>query len=283
MSFNTKLFFDEEHTQPFFEGSEVEKGKKRKSSLDGSKRGHGKSKKNQLKEKHEPIPDEDQEGFIRKTFGLFSVAIALQLTWVIIVSQQTDDSSLRKMAKNFVGLFAAIVVVIIATTLVVLKKGAGNPVPNGMGYACWAMQACGLTYVVGFMAARKKAESAEIVLVAEIATIIIALLCTFFGGKLLKLSGADKKMKALGSTFLILSIVLATVLIASSAFGIAGMSNKIILCVVLMLAVAFLIADTQFIINGRYGKIDKDDYIFASMKLFVDFILVFGIIMQLFE
>ena len=44
-----------------------------------------------------------------------------------------------------------------------------------------------------------------------------------------------------------------------------------------------MMADTHFIISGQYGPMDKDDYIFASMKLFADFILVVTIIMQLFE
>lgn len=181
------------------------------------------------------------------------------------------------------ALFGFLAIAVIATALVVCKKSGKEPVPAGMGYACWAMQTIGLAFCVGFMAAKKGGDKANMVLVAEIATMLMAVICTFFGGKLLKLSGGDKKMKSMGSTFLILSIVLATVLLASILLGIGGTGSTIMLVVIMLLACGFFIADTQFIINGKYGQISKDDYIFASMKLFADFILVFTIILQLFE
>ena len=43
----------------------------------------------------------------------------------------------------------------------------------------------------------------------------------------------------------------------------------------IMFAVAFMIIDTQLIIHGKYGQIVYDEYVFASMKLFADFILIF--------
>lgn len=249
--------------------------------MDGSKRSMGKSKKKQMEKEYTKMPDEDQAGFIRKTYGLFSCAIAMQLVWVILITQQEKDGALRAFAKNFLFVFIAGALVIVATTLVLLKKSSKEPVPTAMGYACWAMQAIGLSYIAGFMAARK--DNATTVLVVEISLIVITIICTFFGGQLLKLTNMDKKMKTLGSTFLILSVLLATVLIAASALGIPGMKSKVILCVFLVITVAMLIADTQFVMSGRYGAIDKDDYVFASMKLFADFILMFTLIMQLFE
>ena len=153
------------------------------------------------------------------------------------------------------ALFGFLALAVIATGLVICKKSGKEPVPAGMGYACWTMQTIGLAYVVGFLAAKKGGDQANMVLVAEISTIVIAILCTFFGGKLLKLGGGDKLMKSMGSTFLILSIVLATVLFASSLLQIGGMGSKLLLALVLMLACGFFIADTQFIINGKYGQI----------------------------
>ena len=214
---------------------------------------------------------------------MFSAAVLTQLIWVIVVIQQEEGSGLKNFAKNMGALFGFLALAVISTALVVCKKSGKEPVPAGMGYACWTMQTIGLAFCAGFLAAKKDKAKANMVLVAEITTILIAVICTFFGGKLLKMSGADKKMKSMGSTFLILSIVLATVLIASSVLEIGGMGSKLLLALVLMIAMGFFIADTQFIINGKYGQIGKEDYIFASMKLFADFILVFTIIMQLFE
>jgi FtsH-binding integral membrane protein len=48
-----------------------------------------------------------------------------------------------------------------------------------------------------------------------------------------------------------------------------------------MVVFCFFLMDMQFILDGRYNQMDKDDYIFASMKLFADFVLIFGLILKL--
>lgn len=253
MSFNTKLFFDEELNKSFLEGGDGDATPvtTSKRSLSGSKRGGLGSKSS--KNKAVPLPDDEQEGFIRKTYGLFSAAVLTQLIWVIVVVSQPDDSGLKKFCKNIGALIGFLAMAVIATGLVICKKSAKEPIPTGMGYACWFLQTIGLAFCVGFLAAKKGGDKANMVLVAEIATMLIAVVCTFFGGKLLKMTGTDKKMKAMGSTFMILGIVLTTVFIASSLLQIGGMSSKLLLSLVLVLACGFFIADTQFIINGKYG------------------------------
>jgi len=49
----------------------------------------------------------------------------------------------------------------------------------------------------------------------------------------------------------------------------------------IMFAVAFMIIDTQLIIHGMYGQVQVDDYVFASMKLFADFVLIFILALSL--
>ena len=112
---------------------------------------------------------------------------------------------------------------------------------------------------------------------------MLAIVCTALGPMILKSTGGDKSLKKMGSTFLVLSIMLATVLVVATTLGVGGMRNALILGLVLVLMVAFFIADTHLIINGSYGPMNKDDYIFASMKLFADFILILTIVMSLFE
>jgi FtsH-binding integral membrane protein len=77
--------------------------------------------------------------------------------------------------------------------------------------------------------------------------------------------------------------MLATVLIVATTLGVGGMGNAVVLGFVLVLMTAFFMADTTLILNGQYGPMNKDDYIFASMKLFADFILILTLVMQLFE
>lgn len=83
------------------------------------------------------------------------------------------------------------------------------------------------------------------------------------------------------SSFVFLSFVVVTVLIACQALNIPGSRNKFILCLFLFLMWVFFMLDTHYIVNGLYGKMDPDDYIFASMKLFADFILIFGIMSKI--
>ena len=49
----------------------------------------------------------------------------------------------------------------------------------------------------------------------------------------------------------------------------------------LMAGICFFLLDTQLILDGRYHQMDKDDYIFGSMKLFADFVLIFGLLLGL--
>lgn len=145
------------------------------------------------------------------------------------------------------------------------------------------MQTIGLSLAAGFVAARK--DSGNKVLVVEIATLVVAFICVFLGGKILKVTKTDKITSKLGPTFVVLSIVLATVLIAAQVFDLGGANNVIFMALGLVFAVAFFIFDTKFILTGKYtnSPMTPDDYIFASMKLYADFILIFTILMSLCE
>jgi len=90
-------------------------------------------------------------------------------------------------------------------------------------------------------------------------------------------------MKKMGPTVAVLGLVLATVMITCMALGIAGLANKLILSVAMVFIMCFFMMDIQFIVEGKYGVFTKDDYVLASMKLFADFILIFSILMTLFE
>lgn len=48
-----------------------------------------------------------------------------------------------------------------------------------------------------------------------------------------------------------------------------------------MVAMIFMIFDTQFILDGKYVQITVDDSIYASMKLFADFVLLFGLLVSM--
>ena len=111
---------------------------------------------------------------------------------------------------------------------------------------------------------------------------VATLACTLFGGKLIKAVGANKKVSKMGPTVAILGLVLCTVIITCMALGIGGLGNSILLSLLMLLVIGFFIMDIQFIVDGKYGTFTKDDYVLGSMKMFADFVLIFGIIASLF-
>ena len=271
MSFNTKLFFDEELNSTLLEGGGNRVSKRSRggsSEVSSSRKG---------KQKPQPVADEEQDGFIRKTYGLFSVAVLVQLIYVVAISKNKD---LATFASNITLMAVATVLHIVAIAVVVMKKNSNETVGTGLGYACWTLQTIGLTYTMGFAAAKK---DPNVMIAGECGALVLAVVCTALGPKILKTTGGDKALKKMGSGFLVLSIILATVLVVATTLGVGGMGNALILGLVLVLMVAFFMADTHLILNGQYGPMNKDDYIFASMKLFADFILILTIVMQLFE
>lgn len=131
MSFNTKLFFDEELNSTLLEGGKDKVSKSRRggsSELSGSKR--------KGKAKPEPVADEEQDGFIRKTYGLFSVAVLVQLIYVVAISKNKD---LATFASNIGIMAVATIVHIVAIALVVMKKNSNETLGTGMGYVCWTL------------------------------------------------------------------------------------------------------------------------------------------------
>ena len=93
--------------------------------------------------------------------------------------------------------------------------------------------------------------------------------------------GNRNGMERFGQAFMILGLVLSITMTASVAAGVQGKHSKLIVTFSLCLIMAFFAIDMQLIVNGKYGSISKDDSVYASMKLFADFILIFGLISEL--
>jgi len=115
------------------------------------------------------------------------------------------------------------------------------------------------------------------VLVAEITALSLAAIGFLLGGKLINYVRVDA-WASLGKIFLVLSFLFTIVLVVSSIIGI---QHRLIMAIYIMIAMAFFIMDTQFILDGRYGNVMVEDYVFASMKLFADFVLIFTLLIKL--
>ena len=97
------------------------------------------------------------------------------------------------------------------------------------------------------------------------------------------LIGSSDNIKKIGSSFLLLLLTASMFLVVASIMNIGG-GGKIKFALALALCIGFFVLDANLIMNGNYQKkkknvnkpvINKEDYIYASMKLFMDFILIF--------
>ena len=169
---------------------------------------------------------------------------------------------------------------ICAVTIVVCIKKESVKVDFKLAISCWVVQTIGLCQVAGYFAAQT--IDARIVLVAEITALSLALIAFFSGGRLINYT-VGEGVRSLGTMFLVLSFLLVLVLIVSSVLDLGGFQSRFMMAIWITLAMAFFILDTQFIVDSRYVNVTVDDYVFASMKLFADFVLVFSLIIKIFS
>lgn len=193
------------------------------------------------------------------------------------VDKCLKDDGLIQFYSNHKLLWINAIIAVGAVAIVVCKKKDKDPLSNSVAISCWAAQTIGLCQIAGYFAAQS--ADARMVVVAEIAALSLAIIAFFCGGKLINYT-VGHEVRSLGSMFLVLSFLLIIVLIVSSILDLPGMQSRLILAGWIVLAMAFLILDTQLIIGGYYVDITEDDYVFASMKLFADFVLIFQRIFQ---
>jgi len=236
----------------------------------------------------------DREKLIQKTYGMFALQLLPQVILVaLIVNSKMNCSAVDESGKidfnlkceSMDGLiqfytskkllWLSAILSIVATVIVVCKKANRDKLDSTLAYSCWVVQTISLCQVAGSIAAQ--CSDARVVVVAEIATLALAIIAFFCGGKLINYS-ANERLRSLGSMFLVLSFLLVLVLTISSIFGLGGTQSRAAMAVWIILAMAFFILDTQFIIGGYYVEITVDDHVFASMKLFADFILIFSLL-----
>ena len=103
-----------------------------------------------------------------------------------------------------------------------------------------------------------------------------------------KLLGPSEKIKKIGPTFLLLLLTTCMFIAIASIMNI-GSQSKFKFALALAGCIGFFIIDANLILSGTYTKrgkkqidINEDDFIYASMKLFMDFILIFLLLVECF-
>lgn len=137
-----------------------------------------------------------------------------------------------------------------------------------------------LSYCVGFTVVSK---DFNIVIGAFVMTLVLSLLMAFAGSHLVKIIGKKNESKfrqALGPTFGVLATIVVVILLLVNTIV---KTNGMVLGLISFAVFIYMFIDTWLITSGKYDRmINTEDYIYASCKLFADFLLCFGIIVSMF-
>lgn len=121
----------------------------------------------------------------------------------------------------------------------------------------------------------------KMILIAMITSMIIIILIVVLSGFLFT-GGTFKKI---GSTFVFLLITATMFIVVANVMGV-GLTGKNSTVMTLVGVIFFFILDTNLIMRGAYTfkakpkELTYEDAIYASMRLFSDFILIFSLILQ---
>lgn len=144
------------------------------------------------------------------------------------------------------------------------------------GSIAMLLQTISLAYCAGYIAVSKEPTS---ILICAIATVVIAAALTFAAGKIVT-GKCDGDMKTLGPQCGVLGVVVAAAVIVGISFGV---KNVFLLVFFFILAMGYFILDAWAVVSGRNfcQGITKEDYMFASMKLYLDLILILVVLLSL--
>ena len=200
----------------------------------------------------------DRKAFIKKVY----VLLCLELTWTVIFSGTVVGVPvLREGIKKTKGLVIASCVICVALVIAILtNKKLAKRVPYN--YVAILFFCLFESYVVAFICAYYEPV---VVFCAVLVTMSVALSLTFYAWK--------TKTDFTASRGILVSIAMS--LLVSGFLMIFFYSHyaSLIFCeFVVIIYSIFIVYDTQLIAGGRYEEITFDDYIIASLILFVDIV-----------
>ena len=173
------------------------------------------------------------------------------------------------------------------------KKGKNKErVKASIGYTLWGIQTLTTSIAVGAFASLKiadaKDDNIKNSMIAAMITALIIIILIVAAAKWL--IGSSKTIEKIGANFLLLLLVVSMFLVIASVMKIGG-DGKFKFGLALAGCIGFFVLDANLIMNGNYerkpkgnnkkAEIPPDDFIYASMKLFMDFILIFVMLVQM--
>lgn len=225
----------------------------------------------------------EQQGFIRKTYGIFSVYVLLMSVYVFYCQFNKDDGEFyQNVARSKYGLGTAITLAI-GSLLTIILGMSGIQRKTPVNYILGFTFALSLSYIAGYLTI---GIDINVVLTSFILTFVISILMAWLAPRILGAFGKKKQLeysKAVGPTFGILGAIVVIMCLISmcNPWGSAdseglGFKSGALMTLAFIMVLTYMLLDTYAIVNGKYCKmITKEDYIYASSKLFADFVLFF--------
>lgn len=205
-----------------------------------------------------------RNGFIRKVYGILSIQLLISLAFVLYFQQDSTKkhletySTLWTMVYGIAGIGFLVIYILLAC-----KRDLGKKVPYN--YILLFI----LTLAEGFSCAFISAAfSFDAVILCLILTIVSSIVITIYAF----MTNTDWSNKGV-----LLYIILCQFVVVSFFVFFLNLSLlQVFLCLVgTMIFGVYLVYDTQLII-GKFGNMySVDDYIFATLELYMDIIRLF--------
>ena len=205
-----------------------------------------------------------RNGFIRKVYGILSVQLIISLAFVLYFQQDSAKKSLETYSTLWTVIYGiAGIGFLVIYILLACKRDLGRKVPYN--YILLFILTLAEGFTCAFIAA---AFSLDTVILCLVLTIISSIVITIYAFK----TNSDWSNKGV-----LLYIILSQFIVVSIFVFFLNLSLLQVFCCLVgtLIFGVYLVYDTQLII-GKFGNMyNVDDYIFATLELYMDIIRLF--------
>ena len=211
--------------------------------------------------------DDDRMGFIRKVYGILSAQLVLTAL-ICLIPFTSYDARMFFIRNSGLVLFFMIVGLVLICMLACVKNLARSVPTNYI--ILFTFTACE-AYLVAYCCA--VVGDPRLVLTATFMTAGIVVALTMYA------LTTKKDFTMCGGMLWVCLMSLIMLGLFSIFFGPAF--DLVICCFGVVLFGIYLIADTQMIVGGRSHQLDKDEYVFGALMLYLDILNIFLYLLQI--
>jgi FtsH-binding integral membrane protein len=205
-------------------------------------------------------------GFIRKVYGI----IGMQLLITTILCSLTFNSSTQNFMTTYSFLYYLSIILHFGILICFLSfKPLSQKVP--INYILLSLWTVSTGYIVAYYSL---GISPSVILTASFSTLLITISITIYA------LFAKTDFTAKGG---IISTIIGTLIIVTVLYKIISIIQIVILIIGLIIYSGYLIYDTQLIWGSLGTEFSPEDYIFASMCIYLDILKIFLKILDIFK